>query len=735
MRCSLLLVLTIVLAAPNDPVGHFFKEVADSFCKAFNIPCSQPAARPKAPAPSEVDLASVLVGMGTRPIGYKFVLSAGVPESTGATEYQKIRRLAAPLLRKITKGLQASLDDLPEFETQTKEDAQKQISSHFDKIRVGVQDAFRVANQEFEAEFESGSSEHGTHAILVLALRPCVGDACAFAQPARPDAKDRFAKFYEWASSNGLTGPNQTYSMNSSGSLEAVVVAHSKTGHWQDNFSEAELRSAFAKTVKQSREAKLLLSYSVATLAGLSREEVAHLADVFDAPNLAAHQVHSNESRGLEGVSDELGRARLRECVRLRGTFEPEHAGRCAGYRIDQRHLAECLAGKTCMPAFGGQLNLEVLLAKPNLSIRMAAEPTVLPRLNIGTAGDLVEIANRCDATSSEEATDCLLKEVMKKDPKTAATMDCVQQAGASGVSIAACTKVGIPDDQRRRIECFQRYSAKSTKDAALCAFRDELPPNARKFVGCAGELEKASGVGGAIACMDVTGSHEADCLLRHRNNWGDAANCMGTALPAPIRDGLNCAQQANSLTSFGVCMITANATGEAQRIAACYAEGQGVPAAVAVCLAAQHLNQDQRILLECAAATNGSPPATAGCAAGKLAAREMMNCKGKKFGDDKCFNENNEIRKFFANAGAPIGPNSVAAQVINVQLQVSELTLGPLMNAANKELPHLMSLAQKAGFAPDPKKPGTMVAGPLLGPVIDRWKPPSIKPDFWKHW
>src|SRR5262249_54563288 len=129
-----------------------------------------------------------------------------------------------------------------------------------------------------------------------------------------------------------------------------------------------------------------------------------------------------------------------------------------------------------------------------------------------------------------------------------------------------------------------------------------------------------------------------------------------------------------SNLTGFGVCMVARAGSGEAQRIAACYAETEGVPAAMAVCLAGSNLTQDQRIVLECAAETSGAVPATAVCVGGKMAVKEMINCRGKKFGEDPCFNENNEVRKFAKSVGVDIGPNSVAADIINVQLQMNQL-------------------------------------------------------------
>ncbi len=172
--------------------------------------------------------------------------------------------------------------------------------------------------------------------------------------------------------------------------------------------------------------------------------------------------------------------------------------------------------------------------------------------------------------------------------------------------------------------------------------------------------------------------------------------------------------------------MVATQGSGEAQRIAACYAEAQGVPAAVAVCIASKNLTQDQRIVLQCAAAASGAPHATAVCAGGKMAAKEMMNCKGKKFGEGNCFNDNNEIRKLFSKAGIPIGPNSVVAQVINIQLQMSQLTMGPTLDAANKALPQVMNFAQRVGLLPNPNDPlkwgASNLGGPLVGAGVEEF-------------
>ncbi|MCK1568813.1 hypothetical protein IVB08_33680 [Bradyrhizobium sp. 173] len=726
MGCSLILTLVLFIStvAANDPFEQAGRDIAELACRTFGLFCP-PKHQPR--TSTEINLASVQVGLTTKPIGYKFVLLASAAGTVSASEEGRIRRSALHELRGIAEGLQSKLDELHEVDLKSDADFPSQLSARSEKLKRDVEEVYLAAT----ADFISGPGsrkEANVHRVLVLAVRPCAGDACAFAQLTSSAAKQRFAKLYEWAASKGWNSFDQPYAMNSSGSLDQVAVPLDKG---RDNFRTADLHAAFSKAVKKSRETKAPLSYLAAELVGLSVEDIAHLADVFDVPAAAVHRAKSSSGASLRGISDELGRSRLRECVLLRGTFEPEKAGQCAGFKIDQNALAQCLAGNTCMPVFGDHVDIEVLLARPNWSIDAAAGSAILPRISIGKAGELVDLANRCQANSSDEAALCLLKEAMGKNPKSAQTMDCINSAGKNTASLASCAAIGLNDDQKRRIECFQNHST-DKKDATLCAMRDDLPPNAQKMIACANELQSASSVRDAMTCMHVgTGSREADCLINHRDSWAETARCIdgGEKFPKEAGYALDCAQGSNNLTNFGVCMVSKGASGEAQRIAACYAEAQGVPAAVAVCLASEHLTQDQRIVLECAAAANGAPHATAACAAGKMAAKEMMNCKGKNFGEGNCFGENNEIRKIFANAGVPIGPQSVLAKVINIQLQMSQLTAGPLLNAANKELPQLMNFAQRVGIVADPSNPGRMivtgVAGPIIGGAVD---------DYCKH-
>jgi hypothetical protein len=247
-----------------------------------------------------------------------------------------------------------------------------------------------------------------------------------------------------------------------------VFAVLDKDNEWHDDFPKSVLQAGFVNAVKDSRRTKTPLSYSAAELVALSKETVVHLADVFDSSYSAASRLPSNPQVTLQGLSDELGRARLRDCVRLRGTFEPEDAGKCAGYNVNQIDLANCLAGGDCMPPFGGQVNMETLSVKPDTSFADIAGSTALPRIQIGEAYDLVSIANKCGDVSSNDTGYCLLKQTLGKDLKGAQTLDCLRAAGSKTDFLAKCATVGLPDDQRQQLECFQANS-KNTKALALC--------------------------------------------------------------------------------------------------------------------------------------------------------------------------------------------------------------------------------------------------------------------------
>jgi hypothetical protein len=313
MRGSLVLTVSLSLAtaAASNATAQDLFNTADSLTRSLQsvlqrtnpvtapLPAPQPTARK---ALSETDFASVLVGVASDQIGYKFVLLATVPAVMDPSDESKIRRSIPPLMGQITANLQNQIDQLPEFSTaqagMKPEDLNKRLSSYSDDIQKRMKEAFSAASADFRTQFGSWSPKYVNDSSLAVALRPCVSKACSFGQLATPRAKYWLSRFYDWTNSKGLKAVNQAYVMNSDGSFVAIVAALEKGREWHDDFPKALLQAAFANAAKQSRLTKSPLSYSAAELAGLSKENVAHLADVFDLPYAAAARlnVRSNAS-------------------------------------------------------------------------------------------------------------------------------------------------------------------------------------------------------------------------------------------------------------------------------------------------------------------------------------------------------------------------------------------------------------------------------------------------------
>src|SRR5215216_281861 len=104
MGCSLILTFALLIstAAANDPFEQAGRDIADFACRTFGLLC--PPKRPPR-ASTEINLASVQVGLTPKPIGYKFVLLASAAGTVSASEEARIRRSALPRLRDIAEGL------------------------------------------------------------------------------------------------------------------------------------------------------------------------------------------------------------------------------------------------------------------------------------------------------------------------------------------------------------------------------------------------------------------------------------------------------------------------------------------------------------------------------------------------------------------------------------------------------------------------------------------------------
>lgn len=71
-----------------------------------------------------------------------------------------------------------------------------------------------------------------------------------------------------------------------------------------------------------------------------------------------------------------------------------------------------------------------------------------------------------------------------------------------------------------------------------------------------------------------------------------------------------------------------------------------------------------------------------------------------------------NEIRKFAKSIGVEIGPHSVAADVVNMQLRISDATVTPVLKAGMDVITGVIKVANDNHLVPDPSHPLTFIPG-----------------------
>lgn len=167
-----------------------------------------------------------------------------------------------------------------------------------------------------------------------------------------------------------------------------------------------------------------------------------------------------------------------------------------------------------------------------------------------------------------------------------------------------------------------------------------------------------------------------ADCLSKN-SPWSDAVICFANGkkqIPAPVQQALDCAPAQSSLGGFGTCLASKNIpqiSGDLGKLATCAAGNDGAGLGTAACMLGAGLNADQKIAVQCAT-HSVDLTSWAVCTGGLLTFKEFNQCKNAKFGDDRCFGENNEIRKFLRNVlGQDIHKDTLVGQIINVPIEI----------------------------------------------------------------
>ena len=358
-------------------------------------------------------LASVVVGSSGRlHVGYRLEVLAVVPADLPPDVLNRMHDVARANVPKLVEAWNNQLKAIPGIESTAAITPKENelATNHFNSFATDVnkrsKDLYISISRQFTSEFDTLFPNYKGQSYFAIGLRPCTEPACTLTHENQDPG--RFGKIYGWMKSAGLAKSNQAYVLNSSGGLETITAGLHSDYLWQQELPKAALNSAFINAANQARTQSKSISYSAAEMAQLPSETVAHVADVFDSAIAAASSVKSDPSAVLMGISDELGRARIKECVALRGKFELRPAGQCAGYTLTPNVITKCLRNEECAPAFGSEVNLDSLLLTPRTKLQDFAQQAPLPRaLHLGNFEEIGSAYEKCKL-ESENAGYCV---------------------------------------------------------------------------------------------------------------------------------------------------------------------------------------------------------------------------------------------------------------------------------------------------------------------------------------
>jgi len=478
---------------------------------------------------------------------------------------------------------------------------------------------------------------------------------------------------------------------------------------------------SYVGRLRNARKEAHRLSYLAPQLVGLSRDGLAHIADVVDHPFSASLLLQETGGHALKTISDEIARSRIMDCARLHGSLveadaqdaaedktDLERIAACAGVEAPTDDvLIACLNGGHCLPERTPIAVAALMSIQSAIDVKEMALSTAVPRIGraIATTEAYEALARTCAANKDKwDAMNCVLKGSMSA--KDYEIVDCVQAAGKvvsdpGRVMDCAMTRLpGLSEADRARYDCIRR-NAQSPTAAVGCAALVGLPEDLQAAVSCAEKVDLADRKTILAQCGSLFGA-----------KWAGIADCVANAdttakrlwcaakpnLPPEAQDVafmVECAGGSDDWKKYAACGIQqkVHLKGPMGQALSCGLSNGGVNLGTAVCMAnlSKHLTQDQAIVLQCA---SSSPDLTsfAACAGGQMTVNFLMACRNAHFGsDDKCFGPNNEIRRALralglegiVKTGSPIARYmDLEVKIVWLQYAVAEKGLRELGNA-----------------------------------------------------
>lgn len=557
----------------------------------------------------------------------------------------------------------------------------------------------------------------------------------AYAYRAEEAAKDKadYAK--------GLMSPNQYVLVSDQGAAPPVDGTQIQDAYRGESkpATDQEVQQYMERLVASVRAARSAdadtlpkISAQVLRVLNVSKQVYVRVADAFVYTEGVAQTLPSKPDATLVSISDRMAEARLAECVLnkrvavLDGNGQPNLGAlkTCTGYSFkDLKAVAACLPNARqaevglCSPKLEAVLDGTVLketigLMQLGTYVRNAkslAAASLVGRLPNLKYSDLANTyAKACATAEGESATaDCLFKQHFKgRDQedlekirgcarqKGAMVAECLAKTGfgreearvkaaagcASGKNdaLADCVAAGLMDNEtQRKVTCIKENNDATTR--ALCIAKG-LPGVEDRIKACInGAADTQLSCLGALPGMPARVTQVvAECKSTDSLKAGAAcARALGVNVPAGVDTAIVCMAKSSTAEALA-CAADGRIGGDAGKVLSCATQSNFDAAGTGACAIGTLLkfNEDLMMAATCAATTGGEPTSTATCTFGKLAMREFDFCKDAKFGEGRCFGKNNTLVKLFN-----IGPNSVAAGVINIQLDIVKGTVAFVEN------------------------------------------------------
>ncbi|TBG66572.1 hypothetical protein [Rhizobium leguminosarum] len=613
-------------------------------------------------------IASVQVGFDkdrNRPVGNKISFVGLGPDNISSRFENCIKNgtIAAgestwiPLDNHILDATQVVESMVASKELINTETLKARFKDETDKTETLIAHAEQVYRRTI-AKCMGGNEEAARSVQLGIVSRICVtwapaGNPCQEARSPVGRMKDpatgRYAKIYDWLEPTGALRPlNQIVQLVGKGGRVGDIAPDLRDRAYIPAPSEEVAQRVFEDGAERFRRIGLRYDYIAPRVATIDKSVAIALIDVMDHPAFVFDKLKDAHKR-LLSASNEVARTRLKECLLYQGKPDILTAALCAGVKGEVQALEACIEGGRCVPDMAAEAARAALTYTSSFSIKDLALNSQLPRiLGDGSFEQYKNAARACAEINSntQDFSFCVLRSQLKG--ADAVVLQCIRNNGAEAA--AKCVAENMPNSAgARAARCF--LEAQDDRAKALC-LASEIVPDAARAYQC--YVDNAGDKSAALACVAAENlSPEAKTVI-------------------------SCATQSRKdYKAVGACLVSKNLSGDAQRLVNCYASSNGSWVGAGICLAGGSLSAEQQILLQCATQTGGEPVSFAACTGGLLALKEFQQCQDNSFGEDDCFGENNEIRKFVKNVGlGDIDRNTVVGQIANAHLDALKSTV-----------------------------------------------------------